>query len=115
MEMTIGKRISEKMQQIGISVAELSFLSKIDINDLNEVINDIKCPNIYELLGIAKSINSTMEFLLTGDVTDDQPSDISKKLETILAKKNELSDMVTKLIEMAYKDDKVQSILSINE
>lgn len=103
------------MQQIGMSVAELSSLSKIDINDLSEVITDIKSPNVYELLGIAKSINSTMEFLLTGDVTDDHPSEISKKLETILDKKNELSDMVTKLIEMAYKDNKVQSILSINE
>ena len=67
MEMTLGKRIAQLRRQRGIKQEELASLLGISPQAVSKWENDQTCPDIMTLPRLAKILDITVDYLLSGE------------------------------------------------
>ena len=101
MENSIGKRISEKRRNKGLKQDELAEILGVSPQAVSKWENDISCPDIMLLPSLAKTLDTTTDYLLSGDPIP----------ETVLVpaeNRKSIKDMILKIVVNSSDGDKVR-------
>lgn len=92
------QNVKEELEYNLITQKELASAIGISYNTLQSWITKNRLPDAEQALKIAKQLNVSVEYLLTGK--NEEKKDINPKLQDIIPKLNHLSNKNLELIEM---------------
>ena len=98
---TIGKRISENRKNKNIKQDELAEMLSVSPQAVSKWENDISCPDISLLPGLAKILGITVDELLSGK---QEPSAVFVPEEN----RKDINDMMIRIIVNSHEGDKVK-------
>lgn len=79
----MGKRIMQRRKQMNLSQEELSELADVSPQLLSTAERGIKATRPENLLKISKALGVSTDYLLTGEITDNDLDIISEKLKIL--------------------------------
>lgn len=101
MDMTLGKRIAQLRRQKGIKQEELASYLGISAQAVSKWENDQTCPDVMSLPKIAKILDTTVDYLLSGEaepVAQIVPAE----------KRKDIRDMMLRVVVDSPRGDKVR-------
>lgn len=103
---TLGKRIAELRRQRGLTQDQLAEAMNVSPQAVSKWENDLSCPDITMLPGLADYFHVTIDFLMRGEPTDEV------RMVPAEQRKN-VDDMILKLYVLSSDGDKVKMNLPI--
>ena len=103
---TLGKRIAELRRQRGLTQEQLAEAMNVSAQAVSKWENDLSCPDITMLPGLADYFHVTIDFLLRGEPADEVrmvPAEQRKAAE----------DMILKLYVYSSEGDKIKLNLPV--
>ena len=103
---TLGKRIAELRRQRGLTQDQLAEAMNVSPQAVSKWENDLSCPDITMLPGLADYFHVTIDFLMRGEPADEVrmvPEEQRKNVD----------DMVLKLYVLSSEGDKVKMNLPL--
>ena len=76
---TLGSRLKLKLRQLEMKQKDLAEKLNISISTLNGYITDYREPDIKTLNKLAEALNTSVEYLINGNIKDDSPSPQKKE------------------------------------
>ena len=101
MEMTLGKRIAQLRRRKGIKQEELANLLGISPQAVSKWENDQTCPDVMSLPKIAKILDTTVDYLLSGE-----PEPVAQIVP--VEKRKDIKDMMLRIVVDSADGDKVR-------
>lgn len=103
---TLGKRIAELRRQRGLTQDQLAEAMNVSPQAVSKWENDLSCPDITMLPGLADYFHVTIDFLMRGEPADEV------RMVPAEQRKN-VDDMILKLYVLSSDGDKVKMNLPI--
>ena len=103
---TLGKRIAELRRQRGLTQDQLAEAMNVSPQAVSKWENDLSCPDITMLPGLANYFHVTIDFLMRGEPADEV------RMVPAEQRKN-VDDMILKLYVLSSDGDKVKMNLPI--
>lgn len=103
---TLGKRIAELRRQRGLTQDQLAEAMNVSPQAVSKWENDLSCPDITMLPGLADYFHVTIDFLMRGEPADEV------RMVPAEQRKN-VDDMILKLYVLSSEGDKIKMNLPI--
>lgn len=103
---TLGKRIAELRRQRGLTQDQLAEAMNVSPQAVSKWENDLSCPDITMLPGLADYFHVTIDFLMRGEPADEV------RMVPAEQRKN-VDDMILKLYVLSSEGDKVKMNLPL--